>query len=289
MRLFLVSVLIIFSCNSSCSQAKKKEITYQNIVILSDFSSRVNNLPIKDFEEIKKLLEYFRNECVKPGQKIGDKSCISFSSFSDNKMISIDNSTIINIGERQRFINSTGEYSKKGLDQQIYNFEIAVRNKYRNSNNPGLDLISILIDKIEKKDFLKRDTILSDGTNTTKIKYKNQIHVFTDGYLEYRSNGNKQFYFGEKEINRIRTYCMQNNCDVLSALKRNNSLGLPAYKIVKQNELALYVHETHERDKDIKYQTYENPLGLRDNEILEAVWRKWAIESGFKSFEWSKY
>jgi hypothetical protein len=51
----------------------------------------------------------------------------------------------------------------------------------------------------------------------------------------------------------------------------------------------LHVWETHERDKNIVSQTYKYPIGLRDNEILQAVWKKWAQESGFKGFEWKKY
>jgi hypothetical protein len=51
----------------------------------------------------------------------------------------------------------------------------------------------------------------------------------------------------------------------------------------------LHIYETHERDKDDKMLNYKNEQGLRDNEILEAVWRKWALESGFKSLEWKKY
>jgi hypothetical protein len=47
--------------------------------------------------------------------------------------------------------------------------------------------------------------------------------------------------------------------------------------------------ETHERDKDDIEQRYKNPIGMRDNEILEAVWRKWAKESGFKNIKWKKY
>ena len=57
----------------------------------------------------------------------------------------------------------------------------------------------------------------------------------------------------------------------------------------KNKTINLHVYETHERDKNEKLQTYNFEKGVRDNEILEAVWRKWAKESGFKSFEWKKY
>jgi hypothetical protein len=44
----------------------------------------------------------------------------------------------------------------------------------------------------------------------------------------------------------------------------------------------LHTYETHERDKDDKMQITKHSA-QRDNEILEAVWRKWALDSGFKS------
>jgi hypothetical protein len=289
MRLLYIFLFISFASNFSFGQNKTKKITYHNIVILSDLSSRIRNMPLKDFDEIQKILFYFRNECVKPGQKIGDKSCITFSAFSDDRFISIDNSKIQNLGAKQRFINSTGEYSGNGLDKKISELNAVIKNIYKSKNDPGLDLISILVDKIENRGIIKKDVTLSDGINTTSIKYINQVHIFTDGYLEYQANGNKQFYFSGSEIEKIRKFCNHNKCDVSTALKLNTSLGLPPVKNLKHKDISLHIHETHERDKDTKYQTYKNPIGLRDNEILQAVWRKWADESGFKSFYWSKY
>ena len=57
-------------------------------------------------------------------------------------------------------------------------------------------------------------------------------------------------------------------------LNQKPSLGLAICDIPKSKYVNLHILETHERDKNNKLQTYDNPLGLRDNEILEAVWKK---------------
>ena len=93
-------------------------------------SSRLDNRPQKDINEILKIVQFFKTECVKPGLKIGDKSCISFSAFSEKTAATIDINTIKNIGEKQRFINSTAEYQNRGLNKQITNFNSAVKNVY---------------------------------------------------------------------------------------------------------------------------------------------------------------
>jgi len=271
-------------------EAKNKSLTYQNIIILSDLSSRIDNKSPKDTIEIHKIVQYFKNECVKPGEKIGDKSSICFSSFSDKAIATIDIDKVKNLGEKQQFINSTGKYRNNGLDYQIDNFEQKVKNTYANIRNSGLDLISILSEKIENEPIIKKNTYLTDGVNTTYINYDNHIYIFTDGYLEYLNKcTNNQFYFGNSEIDKIRQFCKANNVDITTALKTNPPLCLPPAKNKKNQFVNLHIAETHERDKNDKLQTYKYPTGQRDNEILEAVWKKWATESGFKSFEWKKY
>jgi hypothetical protein len=108
--------------------------------------------------------------------------------------------------------------------------------------------------------------------------------------LEYlNEDANRQFYFGSEEIDKVRQFCKKNNLNVTQALETNSSLSLPPIKSKKNQYVNLHILETHERDKNDTLQTYKHPTGLRDNEILEAVWRKWASESGFKSFDWKKY
>ncbi len=292
-KIFTSCIILIFFV--SCSTGTKTtfghtKLIYQNIIILSDMSSRINNMPPKDIDEIHNLVNYFKDDCVKPGEKIGDKSSIYFSTFSDTITASIDISRYKTLIEKQSFINSIGKYSNSGLTQKIKDFEIRVKDVYNNIRNPGLDLISILVDKIDNKSIVKPNTFLTDGLDTTFINYDNHIYIFTDGYLEYQNkNLNNQFYFGNAEIEKVRKYCMDNNTDITKAIQNNRSLRLPISKS-KQNEIVtLHVLETHERDFDRKFQTYKHPKGLRDNEILEMVWKTWAKESGFKNLEWKKY
>jgi hypothetical protein len=100
---------------------------------------------------------------------------------------------------------------------------------------------------------------------------------------------NSQFYFGVNEIKQIRDYCKSKKVTVNKALEQNSTFSIPPVREEKNKLIKLHVFETHERDKNEKLQTYQFPKGVRDNEILEAVWRKWAKESGFISFEWKKY
>lgn len=290
MQKILIFTLLVFIFISCGSEPQNKTLTYQNIIILSDMSSRIKNKPQKDIIKIKKIVDFFKNECVRPGEKIGDKSSISFLTFSDNKIISIDIDNIKNLGEKQRFINSTGEYENSGLIEKIKKFEEEVSLNYVNVSNNGLDLISILIEKIENEPIIKKNKYLTDGIDTTFVNYENHINIFTDGYLEYvNKKSNSQYYFGSYEINEIRKFCKLNNISVKEALKSNNHLKLPAIIEEKNKYINLHILETHERDKNDKLQTYKNPKGLRDNEILEEVWRIWAQESGFKSLDWEKY
>lgn len=286
--LIVCSVIVLFS--SCFPETQNKQLTYQNIVILSDFSSRLTNKPPKDTVEIHNIVQYFKNECVKPGEKIGDKSSICFSSFSDKVIATIDIGKIKNLGEKQQFINSTGKYQGNGLSYQIDEFNQKVKNAYANIRNNGLDLISILIEKIENEPIVKEETSLTDGVETTYINYENHIYIFTDGYLEYGNKSvNNQFYFGKDEINKVRQYCIANKVNIQTALDTNSSLCLTPIKNKKNKLVNLHILETHERDKNDKLQQYDYPIGQRHNEILEAVWRKWAAESGFKSFDWKKY
>ena len=283
-------ILFLFLFSSCDTEHHNKYLTYQNIVILSDMSSRLDNRPEKDINEILKIVQYFRNECVKPGQKIGDKSCISFSAFSEKTAASIDISKIKNLGAKQRFINSTFEYKNSGLDHQIENFTKTVNNVYATTRNKGLDLISLLIEKIANEQIIKQNSFLTDGIDTTFLNYENHIYIFTDGYLEYLDkNSNSQFYFGNSEIEKVRKFCKANKVDIKKALELDTTLCLPAYQNKLNKYIYLHISETHERDKNIISQTYTNPIGERDNEILEAVWKKWAKDSGFKDLIWSKY
>jgi hypothetical protein len=290
MKNIITSCLVLLLFASCGIVPQNKNLTYQNIIILSDMSSRLDNRPQKDIAEIRKIIQFFNNECVKPGEKIGDKSCISFSAFTEKTAAIIDINKIKKLGEKQRFINNQAEYKDCGLEQQIKNFDSTVRSIYAKRRNGGLDLISLLIEKISNEPIIKEDTFLTDGIDTTYLAYDNHIYIFTDGYLEYRGKrANSQFYFGSSEIEKVRRFCKINKVNISKALESETSLCLPAYKFKLNKYINLHILETHERDIDLISQKYKNPTGQRDNEILEAVWRKWAKDSGFKGLTWSKY
>lgn len=285
--LICFAVSLIYSCGN---ESQNKNLIYKNIIILSDLSSRLDNRPQKDTDEIFKIIDQFKTECVKPGEKIGDKSCITFSVFSEKNAVSIDIDKIKNLGEKQQFINSTGKYHNDGLDQKLKEFKQIVGNLYTNKRNKGLDLISLLIEKIENEATIKQDKHLTNGIDTTFIKFDNHIYIFTDGYLEYRNKeSNNQFYFGSKEIEKVRQFCIKNDVNINKALEIDNKLGLPPYPCKQNKLITLHIMETHERDKNLTQQNYKHRFGIRDNEILEIVWKKWARESGFKNITWSKY
>src|SRR4051794_20019748 len=115
----VLSVCLAIVLFAACrTKSQNKYLTYQNIVILSDLSSRLDNRPQKDTSEIFRMLDYFKSECVKPGEKIGDRSCISFSAFSERVATSIDISQIKNLGDKQSFTNSMGKFENNGLEQK---------------------------------------------------------------------------------------------------------------------------------------------------------------------------
>lgn len=286
-NILTVIILLVTSCGPV---AQNTNVTYQNLVILSDMSSRLDNKASKDIIEIHKLVEFFKNECVKPGKKLGDKSSISFSKFSGITLASIDISKLETLAEKQQFVNSTGNYQDGGLKKQIEYFEQKVKEAYNDKRNQGLDLISILSEKINTEAIIKTNENLVNDLDTTFINYENHIYIFTDGYLEYLNKDiNNQFYFGISEIDKIRQYAKKEAMDISKVLEAKNTFGLPPVKNSKNQHINLHILETHERDKNESLQTYRYPKGLRDNEILEAVWKKWALESGFNSFEWKKY
>ncbi|RZL34571.1 MAG: hypothetical protein EOP00_31390, partial [Pedobacter sp.] len=136
----LAAIILIASC---MPESQNKHLTYQNIAIISDMSSRIRNMqfPQKDTKEIHNIVQYFKNECVKPGEKIGDKSSISFSAFSEKNITSIDLDKIKDLGDKQSFINSTGKYQLCGLTQKLEEFEDSIKIKYRTSSDFGLDLL----------------------------------------------------------------------------------------------------------------------------------------------------
>ena len=282
-------VLFFASC---LPKPKSENLTYQNIIILSDMSNRISNktFPNKDTSVINEIINYFERDCVKPGIKISDRSKIFFSTFTKNTQTSIDIQNFdYSIKDKQSFVNSTGDYKNSGLREMLVKFEDSVKLIYSQERNPGLDLISVLIEKINNENIVKKSDTIKSGNKEIYLNYENTIYLFTDGYLEFSKNNNKKFYFGEPQIKKIRNYCLLNNTNINDALLADPKLGLPAYKSSLNSLINLRVLETHERDMNVSEIGYKNAPGLRDNEILEAVWKKWANDSGFNNFLWAKY
>ncbi|RFZ92866.1 hypothetical protein D0C36_15865 [Mucilaginibacter conchicola] len=270
-----------------------KNFTYQNIIILADLSSRTKSakFPQKDTAVIRQLVSYFKNDCVMPGKKIGDNSSISFSPFSLPEGRTIDLESFRDLGDKQRFINSKGKYKNAGLQRKLDDLEGFARMQYKTVSNPGMDLISLLIERIEGGGLIKKDHSVTIGDEITRTHFSNHIYILTDGYLEFKFAGNpsNEYYFGVPQIEKLRKFCVAKGLTPGKALEANSSLGLKGYASTYNRLIDLHVLETAERDKDLIYLTYSHPKGLRDNEILEAVWRKWAKDSGFRSLEWKKY
>lgn len=292
MKKFLSYLTFLLFISSCTVKPKVTELTYQNIIMLSDMSNRISNkrFPNRDLQKIKDIVSFFNKECVKPGVKTGDRSKIFFSTFTKNNSVEIDIEKFnYSPFDKQSFVNSTGKYKNSGLNVMLKRFEDSVGVIYKNESNPGLDLISLLIEKINNESIVKKDSTIISNIDTIRFKYENNIYLFTDGYLEYSKSNNLSFYFGDNQIKSIRNYCLLNKTDVKNALISNPKLGLPAYRSPLNKLINLHILETHERDKDVTTLGYKNDPGLRDNEILELVWKKWAIESGFKNFSWGKY
>lgn len=296
MKFYIAIVALILILTSCMPEKERITLNYKNLVIMSDLSDRImpqingkrnQQYPSKDLDKIGEIIDYFVHECVKPGEKIGDKSSLCFVTFSKHEKICIDLGQIPNGLSKQQYVNSTGKYISKGLNKDLKDFRREIKKLYSTINNKGLDLISQMMEKIENDNLIKDNYVLIDSTS---IKFENHIYLFTDGYLEYYDKeSNNQFYFGMNEIQKIRDYCKSNSIDVETALEQNKNLCLPIVEYPKSRDIHIHILETHERDKDIELQNYSNPKGLRDNEILEQVWRKWAKESGFASFEWKKF
>jgi HKD family nuclease len=287
--LLLLPILMFMASCSPQPKAKTDAITYDNIIILADLSSRLNSTRFqnKDISVIEQIASYWMSDCVKPGIKIGDKSSISFAPANSFKYryasISIDldekyKST--ELEDKQRYVNSP-----TGLKKDLEDFIKSVKNVYSSQNNSGgLDLISLVCKGI--------------GNGELKIKnddavchFRNHLFIFTDGYLEFDAKvGNTQYYFGEKQIQSIRKYCEQNDLDdPMLALQKHPEFKLKPYRSDKNGLIDLYVMETLDRgfipEKGVNLQR----AGMIDNDILKAVWTVWATESGFKSINWQEW
>ena len=301
--LFINLVSTLLSCKT---EEEEISLTYDNIVIFSDMSNRLNNslsqnLPANDTILINKITDFFVTSCIQPGVKTNDRSSISFSflnpvNYNINKpKIDLEEEfpKSTDIGKKQAYVNSTCE--TKNLKSDIKLFKNSIKNVYQNyyqqktTNEYGLDILNIINDKINNSNIIKQKTLILGENDTSSINYENHLIIFTDGYLEYNTRkAESSRYYGIEKIDIVRNFCKLKHCTPEDAISKFQQPKLPkSFSKINQN-VSIYILETNDRnfDKNTGSNRYES--GLTDNDILKAVWKFWAKESGFKKFVWQK-
>jgi hypothetical protein len=289
LKTFLITFLFFISLSGfKCKPDNMIEnITYQNIVIFSDLSTRVpNGFAKNDLNDINMLIDIFL-KCVNPGNKIDDRSAIVFCGLNKEKPIRIDVGNFEDINDKQLYVNNKGKFKNSGLSYDILKFRKYISQVYSTKNCIGSDMLSNLLNRIESSNIVKLNKSLPIGEDDTlNCFYENHFYLLTDGYPEYK-NG-KEFYFGDKQIKKIRKYCKETKKTISKALEEKPELGMqPVVKKEIHKNIILHILETTERD--YINNRYITDIGLHDNEILKEVWSKWARESGFKPYSNKDY
>lgn len=282
--------MILCGCNG-CEHIHENDckiIEYDNIMIYSDLSSRMNKNP-NDTLIINQIIDFFVSSCVKPGIKVNDRSAIFFSRANHQRSncnsANIDIGQFKNLEEKQQFVNNKNEH--KNLNKAILEFKNSVRCNYLERDNGGLDLLSLIYQEVNTGNHIKKPEYLISETDTTTLYFHNHLFIFTDGYLEYSTaTGSNDFYFGEPQIKAVRNFCKTKKVSPEEAIRNN-----PQFKIrplVSENNkfVNLYILETDDRGFNVQKGTLKNTGDLSDNNILRLVWKVWAEESGFRHFEW---
>lgn len=287
--IYSIALLVaLYGCKLEIPNDEPDTIEYDNIMIYTDLSSRLNKNP-SDILVINQIVDFFKKECVKPGIKVNDRSAISFSRANHQRSncpsAKIDIGQFKNLEEKQQFVNDKAK--NEGLSKSILVFKNRVKCNYQERDNGGLDLLSLIYQEVNSGNHIKKHDYLISPTDTTTIYYHNHLFIFTDGYLEYSTaSGSKDFYYSENQIDALRKFCRSNKVSPEIAIKNN-----PKFKIrplVSENNklVNLYVLETDDRGFNVQKGTYKNTGDLSDNNLLRLVWKVWAEESGFKNFEW---
>jgi hypothetical protein len=269
-------------------------VEYHNLVILSDLSNRLDAKPM-DTVIINQFLSFFENDCVMPGVKINDRSSISFSRINDRSgtcqksKIDLCDFSNTEVSQKQRYVNSSDALTPglKTLKGDLKAFRKNVQCTYGERDVKGLDILSLVFDKLNRGSDFKKNGLIHDEVDTTHLVYHNHLILFTDGYLEYSTgNGNGEFYFGDKQIKAVRQFCKTNRVTPEEAISQNIDFQIRPLRTETNESVNLYVLETADRGFDSSTGTFRHTGDLSDNYILMAVWKHWAKESGFKSFTW---
>ena len=286
--LFL-GLILLFTGSSCLVEPTSDTIVYNNLSIYSDISNRLDHAP-NDSIIIEQLIQYFIEDCVKPGIKINDRSAISFSklnNFNSNcRRGRVDlNNFKENLNDKQQFVNNT---SSTNLNTAIDELRESILCSYKERDLRGLDIVSLLRHEIANGLCNKDSKTIITQYDTTYLNYENHLFLFTDGYLEFRKKGaDSDFYFGYKEIDRIRRRMKKTGeTDITEFLIAHPEYSIPFVDHSNAKDIHLYVLETYDRGINKKYGTIKNAGPLSDNNILKHVWEFWAENSGFKSFTW---
>lgn len=291
--------ILIFALNAICVLAicgckMPKEdpvvLEYDNLMIYTDLSNRLEKAP-NDTMVINQIISYFISECVRPGIKVNDRSSISFSRVNAFKSscstAKIDIGEIKSLEEKQLYVNDKSKVNNLSWDIEKFKYNVACN--YREKDEGGLDILSLLYNEINTGNSIKKPTFINGENDTSEIIYFNHLILFTDGYLEYNTRtGNSDFYYDQIKIENVRQYCKANNLAPEEAFKNAPKFKLRPLKSENNKYVNLYVMETYDRGLNEKKGTLKNTGDLSDNNILKTVWEIWAKESGFRNFVWKQ-
>lgn len=286
---FSIGILVfVYGCKFDIPNDEPDIIEYDNIMIYTDLSSRMNKNP-SDTLVINQIVDFFVSGCVKPGIKVNDRSAISFSRANHQRSncpsTKIDIGQFKNLEEKQQFVNDKSE--SKNLSKAILEFKRSVSCNYLERDNGGLDLLSLIYQEVNTGNHIKKPEYIISETDTTTLKYYNHLFIFTDGYLEYSTaTGSKDFYFGEPQIEAVRKFCKTNKVSPEEAIRNNVQFKIRPLVSDNNKYVNLYILETDDRGFNVQKGTLKNTGDLSDNNILRLVWKIWAEESGFRHFEW---
>jgi hypothetical protein len=275
----------------ACNKKPKERLVlkYNNILIYSDLSSRMDKSP-SDSIIINQILDYFVSSCVMPKTKINDRSSLFYSKVNSYNspckgLNKIDISDIKMGQERQQYVNDKN--TERSLSLDLKKLRDYINCSYNSRDEYGLDILSLLHQQIESGINIKKTIFLKGENDSTEVQFANHLFLFTDGYLEFtKTEGNDKLYFGSKEIIAVREYCKLNNLTPIDAILKQPNFKLMPLKSINNQHVNLYVLETNDRQINQINGTIKNSGPLSDNNILKAVWKIWAKESGFKNFVW---
>lgn len=286
---FSIAILVfVYGCKLDIPNDEPDKIEYDNIMIYSDLSDRMDKNP-SDTLVINQIVDFFVSGCVKPGIKVNDRSAISFSRANHQRSncpsTKIDIGQFKNLEEKQRFVNNKNENSN--LSKAILEFKSSVSCNYLERDYGGLDLLSLIYQEVNTGNHIKKPEYLISETDTTTLYFHNHLFIFTDGYLEYSTaTGSADFYYGEPQIKALRKYCRANKLSPEEAIRNNPQFKIRPLGSENNKYISLYILETDDHGFNVQKGTLKNTGDLSDNNILRLVWKVWAKESGFKDFVW---